>query len=313
MTLNCSLQLWQYLKKRRAHMPTEQAAMEAGIGLAEARLTDAEERKGLLAHIDTSETPHLDFKQLTAPAAGKAPLRESVNAGRDEVRHCPAKEATGATHQEDNMARAKRKAADEVVEIKKPDYDLARRIYFNDIKPEKSQQATHGQALSSAYKEIKDAAHIQPQAAKAAFALVEMEESKRDDWLRSFNGLLQTFRIFMPRDLVDVAEGKGSTDNVVPIGESTRPSLATIPTDDSDLAGDDDATWRAGLKEGDKVIIPAEAEGANDQVGTISFIDGDELDVDVGAGDDAETVTLPRADVSRPPADDQVEHAQAAE
>jgi hypothetical protein len=119
----------------------------------------------------------------------------------------------------------------------KPDFDLAKRIYFGDIKPAQGKVGEHAQEMSTAYKEIKKAAHIQPQAAKLAFKLVEMEESKRDDFLRSFRGLLTVFNIFIPADLVDQAEGKTGESNVIPIGESAKPQLATIPSDDSDLAG----------------------------------------------------------------------------
>jgi len=311
MTLNCSVQLHAYLHARRRGMPTEQAAAEQGMSLAEARLHDADEAKGLLAHIDTTETPRLDFKQPTAPAAGKAPLRESVNAGRDEVGSCPAKDAAGAAHtKEDDMGRTRRKAADEVVEIKKPDFDLARRIYFNDIKPAQAKVGEHAQEQSTAYKEIKNAAHIQPQAAKLAFKLVEMEESKRDDYLRSLNGLLQVFRIFMPRDMVDQAEGK-SESNIIPIGERSAPQLATIPSGDSDLAGVDE--WHANLKEGDAVMIPVGEVGSTDILpGKITFIDGDVLDVEYEDAGETVKASIPRDAVSQPePADDQ--HQIAAE
>jgi hypothetical protein len=217
--LTCSVQLWLYLHKRRAHMPTEQAAAEAGIRLLEARAHDEAELAGEYADIDTTETPVGVIQQSTAPAA------ETAQPGAPSPK-------------ENDMARGKRKVADQVVEVLKPDFDLARRIYFNDIKPAISKQATHGQELSSAYKELKSVAHIQPQAAKLAFKLVEFEESKRDDFLRCLNGLLRSFNVFLPRDMVDIAEGKPETDNVIPIGDSPRPSLATIPSDDSDLAGD---------------------------------------------------------------------------
>jgi hypothetical protein len=196
-----SLQLRRYLAARRAGCPTESAAAQVGMSLSEARLTDADEAKGLLAHIDTETRP------VTAP-------------------------------QEEIMARPKRKV-DQVVEVMKPDFDLAKRIYFNDIKPAQSKVGEHAQEMSSAYKELKKNAHIQPQAAKLAFKLVELEESKRDDFLRSLRGLLTVFRIFIPADLVDQAEGKPVDNNVIPIGDSARPQLATIPSDDSDLAGED--------------------------------------------------------------------------
>jgi hypothetical protein len=216
--LTCSVQLWLYLHKRRAHMPTEQAAAEAGIRLLEARAHDEAELAGEYADIDTTETPVGVIQQSTAPAA------ETAQPGAPSPK-------------ENDMARGKRKVADQVVEVLKPDFDLARRIYFNDIKPAQGKVGEHAQEMSTAYKEIKKAAHIQPQAAKLAFKLVEMEESKRDDFLRSFRGLLTVFNIFIPADLVDQAEGKTGESNVIPIGESAKPQLATIPSDDSDLAG----------------------------------------------------------------------------
>jgi hypothetical protein len=219
--LTCSVQLWLYLHKRRAHMPTEQAAAEAGIRLLEARAHDEAELAGEYADIDTTETPVGVIQQSTAPAA------ETAQPGAPSPK-------------ENDMARGKRKVADQVVEVLKPDFDLARRIYFNDIKPAQGKVGEHAQEMSTAYKEIKKAAHIQPQAARLAFRLVDMEESKRDDFLRSFKGLCEVFRIFMPADLVDRAEGKPTDSNVVPIGESPRPALATIPSDDSDLAGGPD-------------------------------------------------------------------------
>jgi hypothetical protein len=238
--LTCSVQLWLYLHKRRAHMPTEQAAAEAGIRLLEARAHDEAELAGEYADIDTTETPVGVIQQSTAPAAGTATLRREsgVNAGWAGGMERPAKDGSGATPpQEEDMARPRRKAADQVVEVMKPDFDLAKRIYFGDIKPAQGKVGEHAQEMSTAYKEIKKAAHIQPQAAKLAFKLVEMEESKRDDFLRSFRGLLTVFNIFIPADLVDQAEGKTGESNVIPIGESAKPQLATIPSDDSDLAG----------------------------------------------------------------------------
>ena len=207
------------------------------------------------------------------------------------------------------MGRARRKAADQVVEILKPDFDMARRIYFNDIKPAQGKVGEHAQEMSTAYKEIKNTAHIQPQAAKLAFKLVEMEESKRDDFLRSFRGLLTVFRIFIPADLVDQAKGKVDESNVIPIGESSRPSLATIPADD-DAATD----WHANLKEGDAVMIPVGEPGDEGVVrGTITFVDGDKLDVEYE--DEGETVkaSIPRDAVSKPTDADDDQHLEAAE
>ena len=146
---------------------------------------------------------------------------------------------------EEPMGRASAKrAAEAVQEVVKPDFERAVKLYRQDIKPARSKQGEYGQQQTVAYKEIRDACHVQPAAAKQAFHLNEMEESKRDDWLRSFNGLLKQLGIFMPLDLVDAAEGAGKVgEAVVPVGERRRPQLATVPVSDgvdADLAGDDE-------------------------------------------------------------------------
>jgi hypothetical protein len=139
------------------------------------------------------------------------------------------------------MARAKK--TPQVEEVHAPDFALAVRLYRQDIKPAQSKVGEHSQEMSEAYKAIKKRAYIQPQAARLAFRLDDMEESKRDDFLRSFNGLLKEMNIFMPVDLADMAEGKGSAgETVVPIGAGSKPRLATIPMSDGkddDLAGND--------------------------------------------------------------------------
>jgi hypothetical protein len=126
-----------------------------------------------------------------------------------------------------------RKQQDQVEEVGTPDFGLAVRIYRNDIKPAQSKVGEFAQEQSEAYKAIKKRANIQPQAAKLAFKLDDMEESKRDDFLRCINGLLKALNIYMPVDLVDAAEGKGETgESVVPEAKPQRgrPKLVTIPT-----------------------------------------------------------------------------------
>lgn len=142
----------------------------------------------------------------------------------------------------DDMARPKK--TPQVEEVHAPDFKKAVRIYRNDIKPVQSKVGEYAQEQSTAFKELKKLCHIQPGAAKLAFRLDGMEESKRDDFLRSLNGLLKELNIFMPRDLADIAEGKsdGAT-NVVPFGERAGAALATLEPyegDDSDLNPDDD-------------------------------------------------------------------------
>lgn len=191
-----SRQLRAYRIARRGGATVAAACVASDISMSEARLIEADDAK--------NPPPPEAFIPLT-PAPEAAPNKE-----------------------EDVMARARKQ--EQVEQIGAPDYPLAVRIWRNDIKPALAKSGEYAQEQSTAYKAIKKSANIQPQAAKLAFKLDGMEESKRDDFLRSLNGLLKALNIFMPRDLMDVAEGKSTTDAVVPIGERAKPKLATVPT-----------------------------------------------------------------------------------
>jgi hypothetical protein len=136
-----------------------------------------------------------------------------------------------------DMARGAAKPKPIDGEIGKPDFALAVKIYRDDIKPAQSRVGEFAQEQSTAYKAIKKAAHIQPGAAKSAFKLAEMEESKREDFIRCFVGILETMDAWPKPDLVDAAEGKAK------VGQRPKPQLVTVPTgpaDDSDLSGEAD-------------------------------------------------------------------------
>ncbi len=92
-----SIQLRQYLRARRAGMPTEIAANEAGIGLMEARLHDQGEAKGEYTSIQTDEMATSAFEPSTAPAEGMIEQRESVNGGRGAAKAIPPMLGSGAT------------------------------------------------------------------------------------------------------------------------------------------------------------------------------------------------------------------------
>jgi hypothetical protein len=206
-----SVQQTHYLSLRQQGHDAALAAQISGVLPKEAELIDRDVARGWLASIPDAE--------INIPATGQA-----------------------ASPEESDMARPKKAAAPVVVEEHKPDFDLAVSIYRKDIKPAASKVGEHNQELSTAYKDIKKRAHIQPQAAKLAFKLDDMEESKRDDFLRSLNGLLKRLNIFMPTDLVDAAEGNGEAgEDVIPSGERARPQLASVPSDDSDLNGGEHA------------------------------------------------------------------------
>lgn len=208
-----SQQLRAFRQARRNGHGLSQAADIAGIALAEAELIDRDDKR--------EPPPPEAFDPITAP-----------------VRF--------AGHEQGEPAMARRKkATDQVEQIHEHDFDLAVKIYREDIKPAQSKVGEYAQEQSTAYKSIKRDAHIQPAAAKLAFKINEMEESKRDDFLRCLRGLLTKLRIFMPSDLIDAAEGNGDAGGeVIPTRERERPKLATVggaehPSDDSDLAGDE--------------------------------------------------------------------------
>lgn len=139
--------------------------------------------------------------------------------------------------------------------VHKKDFRRAMKIYHADIAPAASSAAEYMQTMSTAYKEIKKECHIQAFAMKTFVKVAELEESRRDDWLRSFAGLLEEARIYMPSDLVDAAEGKKPRSNVIPLSDK-KPSpadagLVTIPEDDSDLA--DEAVGAAIDNMADKI------------------------------------------------------------
>jgi hypothetical protein len=129
------------------------------------------------------------------------------------------------------MAKAATKPIqDDSGEIKTKDFKGAVRTYRNDIKPAAAKVGDAAQEMSTAYKHIKKNLHIQSGAAKLAFKLNDMEDGKREDWLRGFNGLCKEMGIALEPDLVDAMEKV----------QRPKPTLVTIPTgpaDNADLAG----------------------------------------------------------------------------
>ncbi|MBL9070436.1 MAG: hypothetical protein JNM03_10645 [Sphingopyxis sp.] len=130
-------------------------------------------------------------------------------------------------------------------EVPQKDFTGAVRAYRNDVKPAISKVGEYSQEVSTAYKHIKKNCHIQPGAAKLAFKLDGMEEAKRDDFLRCFNGLCKELNIVMPRDMVDIAEGKPA-ESIVPEAERPKPQLVAVgqkadPEDEDQEDADPDA------------------------------------------------------------------------
>ena len=135
------------------------------------------------------------------------------------------------------MTRAKLNADDSGEEIKSMDFAGAVRVYREDIKKAVSKVGEHSQELSTAYKHIKKQCGISSKAAKLAFQLDGMEDFKRDDFLRALNGLMTELGIFMPTDMIDVANGAVAGESAIPTGNRVKPRLVTVGTgDETDLA-----------------------------------------------------------------------------
>lgn len=211
-----SQQLRLFRRAIRSGATLEEACAATGniIGPVEGRIYIESDRK--------DPPPEEAFELLydpDAPAAASQP-KEAAMAGR-------------------RMAREK--SEEQTQEIPQKDFAEAVKIYRNDIKPAKTKQGEFGQEQSTAYKAIKKNCHIQPQAAKLAFSVSEMEEAHRDDFLFCLYGLFKELEIVMPRNLVTIAEGQDG-GSVIPIGERQRPQLATlqmgVPSDgtETDLA-----------------------------------------------------------------------------
>lgn len=134
------------------------------------------------------------------------------------------------------MARGRRKAADIAEEQPAPenggvedkqDFELARKLYFSDIKPAISRSAEHAQEASTAYKAIKKQANIDMAAAKLAFKVVEMEEGAQQHFLRSLVGMFEIMNIALEADLIDVMQGHNSGAQVIPL---RQPEASPLPT-----------------------------------------------------------------------------------
>lgn len=188
-----SLQLQNYLRLRAAGSTMHSAAAEAGLGIAEARLTENDIAKGELKLPDLS----------TIPAADAAPPEE-----------------------ETVMVSAAKKQDDEVEEVQKPDFERAAKILRGDVKPAEEQNAKSRGDLSAAWKAIETDCHVNKKAAKDAYRLLGMSPELRDDYLRSLYGMMGELNIGISSDLVDqMGDGEAPT---MPVVERSRPELVTV-------------------------------------------------------------------------------------
>lgn len=208
LPMNWGSQQWRLMRRAIRGGATIEEAAEAGdMPLKEA---------ALLAEIDAKRAPLPDeaFTLLYDPAARAAqPAKEPEMADNDD---------------------------DEVIEVAVMDFAGAKRIYHADIAPEKTQAASHMQEVGEAYKVIKRSYGIQPQAAKVAFKIFEMEEAHGEDFLRCLAGLVNEMfdrkaLTFHGGDLVDMAENlaadlEGASDIFEEASEEELAAQTTRPS-----------------------------------------------------------------------------------
>ena len=142
------------------------------------------------------------------------------------------------------MARPKKSNTPINGEVPKPDFELADRIYDNDIAPANSEQKRAMKTASEGWKTVKKDARVHVAGYRQAMTVSRMEHADQQAWLRSFNGGLKMKGVTLEADMVDQAQGN-DPGNVVPLGKRDRGGLATLTDpippaveDDADLADD---------------------------------------------------------------------------
>lgn len=132
-------------------------------------------------------------------------------------------------------------------EYKRPDAEKALEIFESEIAPKQAHMATIKGDLSDPYKRIKDDCHVPRKILDFAIVIADLEEAKRDHFLLALNLLFKELNVFMPSDLVTMAEGEAG-GNVIPLGSKPQSDdLVTLSEDDDD--GDGEAPFEASEEE----------------------------------------------------------------
>jgi hypothetical protein len=215
-----SQQLRLFRRAMRDGASIEDAALNAGISIGEARIH---------AQADARFPPPPEAYQLLydpdAPVAASSAAKEDDMAGRRRARE-----------PEETFDTEAGEGGGIDGEYSRPDANLAFEIYDKQIAPKLTHLATLKGDLSQPYQDIKDQAHFPRDVLNFIVKLEDTEDAKRDHKLLALAEGLKARNLFLPRDLVTIANGDDGED-IVPSGERERPALATLADDDDD--GDD--------------------------------------------------------------------------
>ena len=213
-----SQQLRLFRRGMRDGLPIEQAAEAADYEIETARLVAADDAK--------NPPPPEAFELLYDPDARAAALTQEND---DMARGRMAREKDDAEAGEGGGVSG---------EYKRPDAARALKIFTDEIAPKHAHMATIKGDLSDPYKRIKDECHFPRKVLDFLMQLEDMEDAKRDHWLLAFRLGCTELKLFVPRDLVTMAQGEDG-DDVVPAGDREDDDLATLDEDeDTDEAED---------------------------------------------------------------------------
>lgn len=138
-------------------------------------------------------------------------------------------ELIGPTGKETAMAATAQQEPQNGGEYKRPDAAKAFDIYDKQIKPKLTKIDTARGELSQPWQDIKEHAHFPRPVMNFLISLENIEdEAKRDHYLLALSDGLQHRKLFLPRDLVTMADGNDGAE-IVQLGNRKKPQLATLP------------------------------------------------------------------------------------
>lgn len=135
-------------------------------------------------------------------------------------------------------------------EYQRPDAAKAFEIYDKQIAPKKAHISTLTGDCSQPWADIKDHAHFPRPVMNFLLNLEAIDDdAKRDHHLLALSEGLKHRKLYIPRDLVTIADGNDG-DEIVPTGERKRPHLTAIDgggePDDFDEATEEELAAQEG-------------------------------------------------------------------
>jgi hypothetical protein len=106
-----------------------------------------------------------------------------------------------------------------------PDFSGAVELIRKEIQPDKTDISKINGDLSASWKRVEDGFHVNKKAAKDAMRISQMPDETRNDYWRSFFGMIGAFGCGITQDLVDQM---GDTVSGMPVRESAPTDSALL-------------------------------------------------------------------------------------